>query len=166
MDPGLIENSVPCFDVCLFLVLFSSVVVSEFCSLLSCVVFTTRLVLYMDANSSTYRVNRGENFSQCLSRQQTTAPGAISILSPTSSFSGWTWSSWQGCRSEAALRALSREYSRQLLEQSVHVCHTLCAGLTGWIKCQLHLLHLLILGRRRHVGRLYFAAQLETLFKL
>lgn len=81
MDPGLIENSVPCFDVCLFLVLFSSVVVSEFCSLLSCVVFTGRLVLYMDANSSTYRVNRGENFFQCLSWQQTTALGAVSIVS-------------------------------------------------------------------------------------
>lgn len=67
MDPGLIENSVLCYKIWLFLFPFSSLLVSEFCSLLPCVVFTTRLGLYVDTNSSTHRVNHGKSFPQSLS---------------------------------------------------------------------------------------------------
>lgn len=104
----------------------------------------------MDANSSTHRVKQ-EKVSSKVSLNSSESWNYS--LSPAVSVDGHG-SVLHGpvlTGSEASLWALSQGCGKQLLEHSV--CHTLCAGLAGCIKCQLHLLHLLILGRR-HVSRL------------
>lgn len=91
----------------------------------------------------------------------------LKVFCPNSC-SGWTWTGWRGSllleqKLTSALHLQchgTTDTEGSFVDQSVHVCQMLCAGLACWIKWQLNLLFL-ILRRGKHTSRLHFAKQLE-----